>query len=261
MEKQYKVLMLCFPASGHFNPFICYGAELAKNQNVKVIMYNNKQNQKLIESANIEFREADVDLPTNMVSVKELRKDLPIHKLLGFFIDATEKLLPELIRCVQEEGIDLIVYDFMTVYAKWLMKRLRIMQKKGELKKPLPKALTFLPSLAQEKGIYPNSFEEHLIPKPRFSLKLAFNLFLFFIKYISFCFRQGLKVENPFELIFEQREPLTICCVAPEFQPRSHLFPKGTKFVGNCAGKNQKKLFIQSVGYTNIHEVYLWMLF
>ena len=237
MEKEIKVLMICFPAVGHLTPLVCYGAELAKNKNVKVIMHNSKLHKKLIESANIEFREVDIYDAINDFTIHELRVEMPIYKILGFYMEACEKIMPELIRCVQEEDIDLIVYDFMTVYAKWFMKRLRAMHQKGELKKPVPKALTFMPSLVHEKGIYPNSFEEKFMIKPQVTLKFAFNMFIFFFKYMWFCRRNQLPVENILDLIFNQKEPLTICCVVPEFQPRSHMFSSGIKFVGNCAGK------------------------
>ena len=237
MEKQYKVLMLCFPASGHLNPFLCYGSELLKNKNVKAIMYGNKEHQKMIEGAGIEFREADIDIPSSLFSIKELRKEFPLHKMLNFFMDSADKLIGELVRCVKEEEIDLVVYDQMTIYAKWLLKHLQVKYEKGELNRPLPKAITFMPSMVQEKNVYPNSFEKQLYPKPIFTLKIAFNILIFMVRYIAFCFRYSLKVENPFELIFMQKAPLTICCVAPEFQPRSHTFPSSVKFVGQCAGK------------------------
>jgi hypothetical protein len=237
MEKQYKVLMLCFPASGHFNPFVCYGAELAKNKNVKVIMYSHQKNRQVIEAGNIEFREANFDLPMNQISVNEARNHLPIHKILGLFIEATDELLPELVRCVHEEEIDLIVYDFMTVYAKWLLKYLKARYEKGELKRPPPKALMFGPSLLHQKGVYPNSFEEKFLPKPKLTLGFILKMIVFFFKYAFFCYKYGLPIENPATLIFYSKETLNICCVIPEFQPRSHLFPQNIKFVGNCACK------------------------
>ena len=166
-----------------------------------------------------------------------MRKSLPIHKMLYSFMESTEKALPELVRCVREDNIDLIIYDSMTVHAKWLMRHLESKYQRGELKKPPPKAMTFVPTLLHEKGVYPNSFEEQLLPKPTFSFKLMFNMLIFFVRYIFFCRRISVPVLNPFHLVFYAKEPFIICCVVPELQPRYQLFPKSIKFVGNCACK------------------------
>ena len=227
--------MLCFPASGHINPFVCYGSELAKNKNIKLIMYCNKQFQNMIEAANIEFRNIDVEYPSDKISVSELRNQMPIHKVLGAFMETIDLMLPEFIRCIEEENIDLIIYDFMSVHAKWLLKYLRIQYEKGKLKRPPPKALMFGPSLLHQKGIYPNSYEQRFLPNPKISLGFLYNMIVFFIKYSLFCFKYHLPIENPINLLFYTKEELNIVCIVPEFQPRAHLYPKNVKFVGNCA--------------------------
>ena len=121
-SREYKVLMLCIPAVGHLNPFVSLANGLAKHKNLKIIMYGNREHQELIESANVEFRNLELKFQNDPKVVREMRTSFPIDKLMNFFLSSAESALPELIRCVQEEEIDLIVYDFMTVYAKWLVR-------------------------------------------------------------------------------------------------------------------------------------------
>ena len=136
--KEHKVLMLCIPLAGHFYPFACFAGELAKRKNLKIIMYGNKEFQPMVERTNVEFRNVDVDNWSENIDALEFRNNFPIHKLLYSYMRAAEKIMPELIRCVQEDEIDLIIYDFMTVYAKWFLKFLRTQHDRGELKRPLP---------------------------------------------------------------------------------------------------------------------------
>lgn len=230
--------MLCIPAMGHLNPFVSLASGLAKHKNLKIIMYGNMEHKELIESANVEFRNLEIKTENDPKVVREWRKSFPIDKLMSYFLDSAENVLPELIRCVQEEEIDLIIYDFVTVYAKWLVRYLDIQHEKGRLSRPPPKRIMCSASFMQEQGVYPNQHEMRYQIMPKFSVSLLIGLLIFYIRYFFFCRKYEIKFsENLFNLAFLGKERLNLCYVVPELQPRAHLFPKNVKFIGSCAGE------------------------
>ena len=242
-EKEFKILALCIPAMGHLYPMTSLVSAVAKQKNVKVIMYGNIEHKELIESTKAEFRHFQAPGELDDVMLENIKKHrFPLDRVLNEFIDVAEAFLPELLRCVEEDEIDLILFDFFSVYAKWLMKYLRNQHKKGKLSRPPPKAVMSSASFIVEKGIYPNSYEMQHRPSmsSSLSIKMVFNLILVMIKYVIFCFKYGLEIESLTKTALEHREEINLCTIVPEIQPRAHLLPKSIKFIGSCACKSQE---------------------
>ena len=168
---------------------------------------------------------------------------------LAFFLDVLNQ-------DVQEEEIDLIIYDFLTVYAKWLVRYLDIQHEKGRLSRSPPKRIMCSPSFMQEKDVFPNEHEKKFQIMPKLSLRLLLGLLLFYIRYFFFCRKYELNFwENLFNLAFHSKEEFNLCFVVPELHPRAHLFPKNVKFIGSCAGKSARfremsfKKFVVTKGF------------
>ena len=239
-DKEYKILALCIPAMGHLYPMTSLVSALAKQNNVKVIMYGNLEHKELIESTKAEFRHFQMPAELDEVMLENIKNHkLPIDREFNDALNIAEAIIPELVRCVEQDSIDLVLLDFFSIYAKWLMKYLRAQHKKGKLSRPPPKAVMTSAAFVMEKGIYPNSYEMQFMPDflGSLSIRTVFNLIIVMIKYLMFCFKYGLKVESMVSTISDHREEINLCTIVPEIHPRAHLFPKSIKFIGSCACK------------------------
>ena len=225
---------------GHTLPMTSLVSGLTKHKNVQVIMYSNIEHKGLIESTGAEFRHLQLDRDLDDDMLENIKKRiLPIDRLFTDIINAGEKFLPELIRCVEEEQIDLVLYDLGAVYAKWLMMYLRSQYKKGKLSRPPPKAVMTSPSVIFDDAIYPNSHEQSFLPEKTGKIQLlaVIKFFFVFLRYWLFCIKFGIERNKLKYLIVGHREEVNLCLIVPEIQPRAHLYPKNVKFIGSCACK------------------------
>lgn len=97
----------------------------------------------------------------------------------------------------------------------------------------------FTQSFAFMGGIYPNAQEEKEFFVSNIWTKLYYYVML--IKHFIFSLRFGIEFEDPFKLLVQHDEDLTIVSVFPELQPRADKFPKTFKFVGCCIKENVRK--------------------
>lgn len=237
MDKQYKVLVLVIPRFGHIYPLGSVVNELTKNKNVQVFFTGNEADRALIESTKARFVPMHIDIQHDRnANMNELRHNFPMDKMFMKAMDIAEELMPKLVELVERERIDLVVYDFVTMHGRWLKDHLNSLQRSGKFTGKVPGFVMFSPSLMTAQGIYPNKAEPQFYPGAKLTFKLLISLVLLLIRYVVFCWKNGLKCENMNKFVYH-REELNLCCILPEFQPRSHLFEKSLAFVGVCACK------------------------
>ena len=237
MERKFKIIMLCLPASGHINPMVSLANDLNKSNKCHIIFYGNLEHKKLIESSRSEFRNIELVDPTERMNPNQLRNDFPVDIMMQMFMDSYDKFEPELMRTLEAEDVDMIMYDFLTAYGNWFVQKLKKLKQQGKLKKKLPKFVAFYPSFVMDESLFPNVAEKVYLPKPKLSFKFVLKMLVFAIKYIYFCWSRSVQLMNPAKFLFPKREELNLCCIIPELQPRSYLYPKSVQFIGSCASE------------------------
>lgn len=233
----YKILVLALPAYGHLLPLTSFINELAKEKDVKIIFYGNEEFRQLIEKTGAEYRNLEFELFNPKQNMNELRHDFPLDQMMTRYMRLADKMMPNMLKVIENEEIDLIIYDFATVYAKWFVQYLEKKYETKEMKRKPPPSVMFSPSFLMTDGVYPSQVEKDLIPKPKLTFSLIFRLIKFAFRFIYFYYKYGFKLENPIFLTIYKQAKLNLCCIMPEFHPKSHLFDKNCFFIGHCACK------------------------
>ena len=120
-DHQYKVLVLVFNASGHFTPMVSFVNEFAKNKNVKVVFPGNESCRKAIESTGAEYHPIRLIDVLNDYDPIPTRKRSSVIRIMNRMMIFGDLVLDDLVQMCEETDFDLIIYDFFTFYANWLM--------------------------------------------------------------------------------------------------------------------------------------------
>ena len=236
MDREFKILVLVIPAYGHLNPMTSFINELGKNRNLKIVFPGNEADRKLIESTGARFVSMPMTVFGDRMKMNEMRNNFQMDLMMEQYMKVGYDVVPQLTELVQREHFDLIIYDFATTGGRWIKSRMQSLQAAGQLKCKMPEFVMFSPSFMCAKDMYPNKSEPPMFPIPKLGLFMVLKLIVIFFRYVLFCWRFGLKLENPAVFVY-QREKLNICGIIPELQPRSHMFEKCLVFVGSCACK------------------------
>ena len=236
-QQQYTVMVICMPAVGHLNPVCSLVNELAKKKNVTVIFFGNAEHRQLIESARAEFRLCKVEIVDPDKSINDMRHEFPLADMMNRYMNIADEMMPQYLRVVEQKNVDLVIHDFGAVWARWFIEYMSNMHAKGVMKRPPPKTIMVSASVLFDPRVYPSEAEAKFFPKQKFSLRVFVIMMLFQLKYWWFYRKHGFKYVSPMEFLVFSKDKLNMCCVTPEFHPRSHLFDKSIKFVGNFACK------------------------
>ena len=236
-QKRYTILVLCPPAYGHLNPMASLVNEITKNTSVKVIFFGNAEHRELIEKTKAEFRLCKIDFFDPNKSVNEMRHSFSFSEIMGKYMRIADEMFPIYLRVIEQENIDLIIHDFGAIWARWFLAHIDVLFAKKQMKKKPPKSVMISPSFLFEKDLYPGETEAKFLPKPKLSPGFIFDSMFFMPKYWYFYYKYGIEYVGPMDIIVFSKDKLNLCCVMPEFHPRSHLFSKSTHFVGNYACK------------------------
>lgn len=252
MDKNYKLLIFGLPASGHINPLFPIIKELAKVQQLKLIVYLTPDFKQQFDAINVELRHIkNIDLNEFQNQVNSSAD--PSYSI-KFFLDIAEANIEHMAKDIATEKPDLIIYDIVSMYFKWLVSyynkwyeitnKTRISQRqnlKFATEHPLPPLIAFSPAFIFNADVYPNRFEQSMLIK--FSFKLIWGLVKVLFYQLKFCLKFGLKFTNPTEVVpfkLDENHKLAFASILGDFQPRSHLFdPMKYKFVGATLEENK----------------------
>src|SRR5262249_4809276 len=131
--ERYKILILVLPSTGHLNPLTSVVYELATKRGAQVIFYSVSQYKDMIQLSGAEYREYNnvsrfeiAPSATGKDPNKLKVKGSALFDLLEFLMHVSSCIqIEDLIKVVDEEQPDLIIYDFLTIYAKHLKRFLR----------------------------------------------------------------------------------------------------------------------------------------
>lgn len=229
MMENMKILILILPMHGHTNPVLGLANELAKRK-ANLIFYSNNEFKDRIEKTGAQFREY-----SNFIMDKNLYGLSMIKKLM----DISANMLLDLVRAVENDKPDLIIYDVGSLHAQYLLLYLKNKYETGKHNFPPPPAIFFSSTFAFEDKLWP---EPDLVAKFVGFQNVDFGApvaeLIEMQKEINI--KYGLSVEDPMKLFIRNEERLKIVSVFPELQPNSKKYNDTYKFVGVCLSEARK---------------------
>lgn len=131
MQNQKKIYMIIIPASGHVIPALGLAEELVKKYNTIIEFYGIEDHRELIQKTGSNFRKYSHFLKDTFAA-KPLNQDktTPIGDFFSKLIDSAYKEVPNLIKDVEEEKPDLIIYDHLCFNAKLMLKVMKKITKR-----------------------------------------------------------------------------------------------------------------------------------
>ena len=174
-----KILVFGLPFHGHLNPLAPLLQKLSSEINVKIIFYSASAWKDKIESlgSNFEFRACisnDLVLDLEHEAGSGVNKAQSLCGMLKFQLDVADDQMIYIVKEIDQEKPDLIVYDCTAVYFRWASKYykkcFRNVSTPITVVNPLPPVVGFCPAFKMDEGIYPNSYEKSLLIKFDFNL-------------------------------------------------------------------------------------------
>lgn len=225
------------PASGHVNPMSGMAHELAKTN--QVVFYGNEEHRSLIEKTGAEFRMYQ-HFPKSVLQPKQVQR-VQFKSgliLLQRLIDVSYKEIPLLIKDIERDKPDLIIYDHFSIPVKFALKVMETNFKKSTSFYKPPPTVLFFTTFSTKKNVYPCKVVKH----SRHQSVWSFIPFIYLIfKQIIFSMKFGIDVIDTMNFLFEKTEDLNIVSVFPELQPNSDKFDESFKFVGCCVSESVRK--------------------
>nr|QNH67988.1 UDP-glucuronosyltransferase-like protein 6 [Brachionus koreanus] len=236
MEKK-KILMLILPEIGHMNPMLCIARDLVDN-NYEVVFYGLSSQKELIEQSGAHFKQYVYE--NYSCRTNSLQKD-PANNMLGILmslIDLSYKEVPKLAQEIQNLQPDLIVFDNISVPAKYLIKYLEKNSTKA------PKYVQFFTLLPSIKNIYPSAelLKQICVVPSGFMFNIQRYWLNFKQRLITSYF--GIEYSDPLELSTFPSD-LNIVTIMPGIHPFENSFNSSFRFVGCCLSDKVRKLNIE----------------
>nr|QNH68001.1 UDP-glucuronosyltransferase-like protein 5 [Brachionus rotundiformis] len=231
MERK-KAFIIPFPQHGHINPMLSMTKELINKHHFDVIFYGLDDRREAIENTGATYRKFKHFNLTNFPKMPDL------VDVFTYQLKVSNQELPTLLEDYIRDQPDVIIYDFMSLHGKFLLKFIR---KKKCLKQPL--GVNFNPTFALKPGIFPTDEEWSEAMNKNFwdIIRLVWLFILQAILSIKF----RLNIWNTMKF-FTETDELNLVGISPEFQPKREYFGNELKFVGHSASDQIQKAKIIS---------------
>ena len=241
-SKKLHILVFPLPVLGHMNPLSCIIRGLVDTNKVHVVCYGTSDVRSLVEKSGAKYRSYMMLSHNRMQFNCQMSAGLPTSgELFDKIMDASSEGAVKLADLIDSEQPDLIIYDEMALYAKFalmLLNKRRHGLDAAAAQCNIPPAVMFRSGFAMN-DVYPNNVEKELF-KPSFMD--LFSLAMPLLKLLAFNVKHGFWDVDFVDLLWKREEQLSIVCVFPELQPRSHLFSKSNKFVGICLHEEMRSI-------------------
>nr|QNH67995.1 UDP-glucuronosyltransferase-like protein 6 [Brachionus plicatilis] len=236
MDKK-KILMLILPEMGHINPMLGIARDLV-DSNYEVIFYGLSHHKELIEKSGAQFRHylyENYSCQTN-----SLQKD-PTNNVLGILmslIDLSYKEVPHLAKEVLNLRPDLIIFDNVSLPAKYLIKYLQKTSTK------IPKYIQFFTLFPSIKNVYPSPelLKQICVIPSGFVFNLQKHWLNF--KQVLLTSHLGIEYSDPLDLSTFASD-LNIVTISPGLHPFESALDPSFKFVGCCVSEKVRQLKIE----------------
>jgi UDP:flavonoid glycosyltransferase YjiC (YdhE family) len=117
MTETKKLLALVIPASGHINVMCCIVRELLNRNTtpLSITMFSTEKYKELVERSGAEYKE----FQNSRSRTTDLEENVDVFDIMEILMDASKRVLPELIQYCEQEKPDLILCDagrFLLIY-------------------------------------------------------------------------------------------------------------------------------------------------
>ena len=231
-----KILMLILPEIGHIYPMLCIARDLVDKNN-KVVFYGLSHHKEMIERSGAKFKQYIYE--NYSCHSKSLQKD-PSNNMLGILrslIDLSYKEVPNLAKEVENFKPDIIIFDNLSLPAKYLIQYIQKKMKK------FPKYVQFFTLLPSIKNIYPSiELLKQICVVPS---GFMFNLEKKWLNFKQLLITSHFDIEfsDPLDLSTFPSD-LNIVTTIPGLHPYEHLLDPSFKFVGCCLTDEVRKFEI-----------------
>nr|QNH68002.1 UDP-glucuronosyltransferase-like protein 6 [Brachionus rotundiformis] len=232
-----KILMLILPEIGHINPMLCIARDLVDKHH-EVVFYGLSHQKELIEKSGAQFKQYLYQNYSNRLNC--LQKD-PTNNMLSLLmslIDVSYKEVPRLAQEVQNMQPDLIIFDNVSLPAKYLIKYIQKRTNK------IPKYIQFFTLFPSIKSVYPS-------PELLKKICVVPSGFMFNIQKKWLNLKQrlitsylGIEYSNPLDLSTFPCD-LNIVTIMPGLHPFENSFNSSFKFLGCCLSERIRKSIIE----------------
>nr|QNH67989.1 UDP-glucuronosyltransferase-like protein 7 [Brachionus koreanus] len=238
-----KIFVLVLPEIGHINPVNGIVKELVHKKNCDVIFYGRHDQRELIESTGAKFREYKFYEDGN-TALKPLKED-PFTNDIPLFINLINlsyNEIPCLIKDIEIDRPDLIIFDQLSMPAKYLLKVMEQNFREKKTSLPAPASVQIFTTFPSFEIFADKQEYKKYMLQPT-GIFFRFNKYLLTLKQKKFCNHFGIDCLDPYELCENFQSKLNIVTFIPEIQPFKEFLSPTFKFVGICADENyqQKK--------------------
>lgn len=246
VNKTKLISIIVLPIAGVLNPVTSLAHEICQSGEFKCIIYGvTEQHRHLIEKSGSEFRRYEHPMLAGLTKQPIQQQQHNIYAYVSKSIDFTRQILPSLLRDVQVDKPDLIIYDQWSLPARYLLEILKTRHHKmkrnpyttsasnSNKNKPIdrvPLSLIFDPSFAVANNVLKK------MPIVKINAWSFVLMFVIFIKQLILNWIYGLSMFTSAKAMLNTyNENLNVFAVYPQLQPNFELFDKRKfKFIGSC---------------------------
>lgn len=240
MENKKKIFILVLPSFGHINPICGLAKELAVKQKYELIFYGNLEHKDVIDRTGSTFRQyKNLQIADSKIKPINLGKNDAFEAFFTKMINFSHKSVPALLQDLERDKPDLVIYDNISLPAKYALRIMETRFRKGLSIIAPPPAVNFYTTFAHMKGVYPT--DEQMKDFSGRGLKFMVSMAKIMYKQSIFSWNFGISVFNPCDFVFYEPEKLNIVSVFPELHPFVERFDSSYKFVGSCISENVRK--------------------
>lgn len=232
MESSKKIFIIFPSTSGHINPVSGLVYELVHTHRVECIFYGNVENRELIERSGARFRlfthRNFAELVPPPIHERDKQPEPMFASFFNLMIDCSHAMLPSLLRDVDTDKPDLILFDSAFITVKYLIEALK--------SRRIPiKNVPFYPNFVYTK--------ELMAYMPRFyqkNLSTLWAVVKIFFRQFYLSWKFDLSVYNPIGFMMRKSQVPKIVSVFPELHPRLSDYDETHHFVGQCASEEAR---------------------
>nr|QNH68003.1 UDP-glucuronosyltransferase-like protein 7 [Brachionus rotundiformis] len=231
-----KIFVLILAEIGHINPVAGIVKELIRNENCQVVFYGRNKHRDMIELTGAKFRAykhyQDGDACLKHLKEDPYTNDIPLFTNL---INLSYNEIPELIKDIETDQPELIIFDQLSMPAKYLLKVMKnnFLNKKSSF--PAPASVQIFTTFPDMYQIFPEKSDyKNLLIEPK-GLYYNFQKIILKIKQRIFSYHFSIDCSNPYELCENFDSKLNIVTFISEIQPYRELLDSSFEFVGTCA--------------------------
>lgn len=245
-----KVFVITFPLISHLNSILNVINELVQTYHVNVITYGLKKHEHLVLSTGSEFRayENFNGLDLSEINAKKTGIEI-LAPLMQNLLTLTNMNLIKIACEIDKEKPDLILFDIMSLHAKWVI---RFLEKNNKrflknvnsfvlTRSPPPKIAIYSTGFANQRNVFPDNTDVRILYTA--PLRAKYCSYLSILKAIirtkMLSIKYGIDFIVPLDEMFvNNTNNKHIVFTIPEIQPKASFLHKNIKYIGPCLNEN-----------------------